>query len=69
MPRRCQIQNAWWIYFKLYWRYLIHSELKTEACTNGTEDDNDINYENSDAKLLAQTNVPVTTKLRNQTQI
>jgi hypothetical protein len=49
------------MYFTLYWRYLIPSELKTEACTNG--------YEGSDAKLLAQTNVPVTAKLRKQTQI
>jgi len=70
MPRRCRIYNAWWIYFKLYWGYLIHSELKTEACTNGTEGDSDINYEGSDAKLfVSQTNVPVTTKLRNQAQI
>jgi len=48
------------MYFTLYWRYLIPSELKIEACTNGTEDDSDINYEDGDAKLLAQTNVPVT---------
>jgi len=39
------------------------------VCTNGTEDDNDLHYEGSDAKLFAQTNVPVTTKLSNQTQI
>jgi hypothetical protein len=60
---------SWWIYFQMYWRYQIHSELKTEACTNVTEDDNDLNYEGSDAKTSVQTNVPVTTKFRNQTQI
>ena len=63
------VSNVWWIYFKMYWRQQIHIKLKTEACANCTEDDNDINHEGSDTKVLAQTNVPVTTNFRNQTQI